>query len=726
MVRQGAPLGEVRVVVRVAASAAAIALATISGLPARADPIGKLLMSEIPVPEPRPAYTGDAIPFVATEETDPSSVASVTAITEELLDPSDQPVASTGRADVKPISGSLKAGLEALGDKDARKALAIRAGMGAGSVERKVLAWAIAMSGQAGIPSGEIAAIARDLPDWPGQATMRINSERALASEPASAQTVIKAFAGSAPQSIDGAIALAKAYLDAGNAKAANAAIAPIWRGEMLSEAQEKRVLSQVGKALSADDHRVRMAMLFYRERVEAGLRAAELAKRQSIAKAWAAVIRDDKKAKALLDAVPAAQRKDPAYIFALAKFHRRAGDNDKAAAIILTAPKGAAQLVDPDEWWVERRLISRGLIDAGKAQLAYKVAAGHSAEAPVVQAEAEFHAGWYALRFLNDPRRAAPHFERITKLSQTPISQARGHYWMARSLSGAQRAQHYQMAARHKGTFYGQLSAQALGLPALDISNPRPSAAERVRFAANDMVQAIVMLEEAGYPSRADAIYRHLAEKLNSAGELALLAARAEKRGNRSLALQIGKTAHQRGLEVDTVSWPVGAIPPSAKIGQTGMALAYSIARQESAFNVGAVSPANARGLLQLLPGTAKSMAKKTGQKYSGQRLVTDAAYNASLGSAYLSEQLDNFGNSYILTFVGYNAGPGRVKQWLAAYGDPRGRPIEEVVDWVERIPFTETRNYVQRVMENYQVYKARLAGSKLDIEGDLRHGRR
>ena len=153
---------------------------------------------------------------------------------------------------------------------------------------------------------------------------------------------------------------------------------------------------------------------------------------------------------------------------------------------------------------------------------------------------------------------------------------------------------------------------------------------------------------------------------------------------------------------------------------------IAGLIARQESAFNVSAVSPANAKGLLQLLPGTAKMMAKKTGVKYQPAKLTTDAAYNATLGAAYLSEQLDNFDNSYILTFAGYNAGPGRVRQWIDTYGDPRGKKIEDVVDWIERIPFTETRNYVQRVMENYQVYKVRLSNSRLDIEGDLRQGRR
>ena len=212
----------------------------------------------------------------------------------------------------------------------------------------------------------------------------------------------------------------------------------------------------------------------------------------------------------------------------------------------------------------------------------------------------------------------------------------------------------------------------------------------------------------------------------LGSAGEISLLSARAEKKGNRNLALQIGKIAYRRGLPVITSSWPIGAIPSSAKIGNTGRALAYSIARQESGFNHKAVSGANARGLLQLLPGTAKLMAKKTGLAYSYKKLTRDPAYNATLGSAYLSQQLSNFNGSYILTFAGYNAGPGRAKKWIAKYGDPRGQPLDKVVDWVERIPYTETRNYVQRVMENMQVYKARIGNSRLEIDKDLVQGRR
>ncbi|RVH95963.1 lytic transglycosylase domain-containing protein, partial [Sinorhizobium meliloti] len=283
---------------------------------------------------------------------------------------------------------------------------------------------------------------------------------------------------------------------------------------------------------------------------------------------------------------------------------------------------------------------------------------------------------------------------------------------------------EYFTNAARYPATFYGQLAAARLGQAKLDMSYPSPTQEDRIRLEGREAVKAIGRLEAAGHGWRAESLYRALAEELTSPGELAILAERAEKSGNHQLSLQIGKIAFGRGIEVAALAFPIGVIPPSADIDGAGKALAYAIARQESAFNPAAISVANARGLLQLLPGTAKGVASRYGLAYSKDRLTSDAGYNATLGAHYLGEQIDSFGGSYILTFIAYNAGPRRVPDWLARYGDPRGKPIDEVVDWIERIPFEETRNYVQRVMENYQVYKSRL-GQDTDIVADLRLGR-
>ena len=197
------------------------------------------------------------------------------------------------------------------------------------------------------------------------------------------------------------------------------------------------------------------------------------------------------------------------------------------------------------------------------------------------------------------------------------------------------------------------------IGSSRISVDYPEASGVDRQNFANREAVRAIRRLEDAGYAARADILYRDLAQQLVSPGELALLAAMAEQRGDHFLALRVGKIAASRGIDIGALSHPVGVIPASADISGAGKALAYAIARQESEFNVGAVSGAGARGLLQLLPGTAREMAKQSGLPYSKARLTTDAGYNATLGAAFLGEQLGRFDGSYVLTFAGYNAGP-------------------------------------------------------------------
>ncbi len=340
---------------------------------------------------------------------------------------------------------------------------------------------------------------------------------------------------------------------------------------------------------------------------------------------------------------------------------------------------------------------------------------------------EAEFHAGWYALRGLQDPATAQTHFRKILDFSNGPISVSRAWYWMGRSAEAGgpgKAAEFYAKAASYPTTFYGQLASDKLGRKTLNVSYPSPTQADRQRYLSREAVQAIARLDAAGHGWRAKSLYLALAEQLQSPGELAVLSAQAERSDDHHLSLQVGKIAYSRGVDVAALAFPLGVIPANANISGSGKALAYAIARQESAFNPAAVSAADARGLLQILPGTAKAVAKRHNIAYSKDRLTADAGYNATLGAHYLGEQIDAFGGSYIMTFIAYNAGPKRVPEWIGRYGDPRGQSIDAIVDWIERIPFPETRNYVQRVMENYEVYKARL-GQPSDIVRDLTDGR-
>ncbi|QOF72754.1 transglycosylase SLT domain-containing protein [Aminobacter sp. SR38] len=640
------------------------------------------------------------------------------------------PFASIGKGDAARAAfgtiDQLKSGLDALSSGDLAQARAVRDALPATALDRHILMWAIAINGGDQVPSADIAAAAQALPGWPGLATLRRNSERAMARETPGPNIVVSAFAGSEPQTIEGALLLARAHKELGNAKAALAVLQPFWRTEKLDAKYEVAILRDFGSLIPAADHRIRMERMLYADRVNSAARVAEFAGAKPLADAWAAVIKGDKKAQALLDAVPASQR-SAGYVFAKARLLRKQEKFTEAAAVMLKAPRDRASLIDPDTWWVERRVLSRELLDEGEVKTAYRIAAAHSAENATNAADAEFHAGWYALRGLNDAKLASGHFERIAKIAGSPISLSRAYYWLGRSAEagGPGNAKDYFARAATYGTsFYGQLAAERIGRKTLNVVYPAPTSADRQAFAQREAVSAITRLEGAGYAAYAEMLYRDLASQLNSPGELALLAVMAEKQDNHYLALRVGKIAAQRGLDVGALSHPIGVIPGSANISGSGKALAYAIARQESEFKVSAVSSAGARGLLQLMPGTARDLAKKAGMAFSQERLTSDAGYNATLGASFLGEQLGRFNGSYVLTFAGYNAGPRRADQWISRYGDPRGKDVDTVVDWIERIPYAETRSYVQRVMENYQVYKMRLSGS-YDINGDLVNGR-
>ncbi|WP_185983083.1 transglycosylase SLT domain-containing protein [Aureimonas mangrovi] len=668
-----------------------------------------------------PARFGTPAPSAnpALARTGPAPVAGATGFTSSIASMGSRAAAVT------PARGSLKDGLDATHNNISR-ARAIREGMTPGSLDRHILTWAIALKGD-GVPASEIAHAAGELSSWPGMATLRANSERALYKERPAAREVLAAFASSAPETPEGAMALARAYVETGDAGRARQLVSRAWRTERLTRDTEAEMLRSFGSLLTKEDHKVRMETLLYSNRITEAERVSALANSETLFRARAASIRGEN-ADSRLAAVPANQHSDPSYQFARAVNLRKADRPRDAAAVFFAATRDPAAQIDPNAWWNEKRIVARMLIERGDARDAYRLVSEQPATGIVEGVEQQFHAGWYALRQLNDPRRASAHFAKIAEVSSRPLSQSRAYYWMGRAAEagGPGNAQnYYAQAARHGATYYGQLAAAKLGRTPGAIAFPRPSDAERQRFQSREAVRAIVRLQEIGSDWRAAGLYRSLAEEIDSPGELALLSTMAERRGNHALALDVGKIAYARGIDAPALAFPTGVIPANANISASGTALAYAIARQESAFNPQAKSPVGALGLLQLMPATARSLSREVGASYSEAKLLNDVSYNAQLGSRYLGQQIDTFGGSYVLTFVAYNAGPRRAREWVERFGDPRERPIDEVVDWVEQIPFTETRNYVQRVMENYQVYKMRL-GAGFNIEGDLRNGRR
>ncbi|MBB3657347.1 soluble lytic murein transglycosylase [Rhizobium sp. BK650] len=628
---------------------------------------------------------------------------------------------------IAPVNSDLKAGLDALSNKDPQQAIAIRNTMATGTLDRHILTWAIVTSGLKGVPSYEIASASDELKGWPGLERLRGNSERALYDENPAAAAVLNAFGDTAPETPQGAMVLSRALMATGKSAQAAKYIGKIWRGQALDKATEDKILAEFAGLLTAADHKTRMDYLMYRGRVAQAKRFGDMGQAQSLYKAWAAVDNNASNAGALLNAIDVKWRNDPGFLFARIEYLRKQDKYLEAAKLLQQMPRDRTELMNSGEWWNEQRIVSRGLVDQGQFKAAYEIVAASVATVPTDIVEAQFHAGWYALRGLQDPTTAETHFRKILQVSNGPLSVSRAWYWLGRSAEAGgpgKASDFYAKAANFPGTFYGQLAAERLGRKTLDVTYPSPTTADRQNLQQREAVQATGRLEAAGHGWRAAAIYLALADQLQSPGELAILTAKAEQAGDHHLSLQIGKIAYGRGIDVAALAFPVGVIPANANISGSGKALAYAIARQESAFNPAAVSAANARGLLQLLPGTAQAVAKRHSITYSKDKLTADAGYNATLGAHYLGEQIEAFGGSYILTFIAYNAGPKRVPEWIGRYGDPRGKPVDEIVDWIERIPFPETRNYVQRVMENYEVYKARL-GQTPDIERDLIGGR-
>ncbi|MDM9629146.1 lytic transglycosylase domain-containing protein [Rhizobium sp. S152] len=628
---------------------------------------------------------------------------------------------------IAPVNSDLKAGLDALSARDPMRAISVRDSMRAGTLDRHILTWAIASSGQKGVPSAEIATAAQELQGWPGLARLRSYSERALYDENPAPASVLAAFGDTAPETTNGAMILSRALVATGKQAQAAKYIRKVWRGEVLDKATEDKILAEFAGLLAVSDHKARMEYLMYRNRTAQAKRFGDMGQAQSLYNAWNAVATKASNAGQLLAAVDGKWGSDPGYLFARIEYLRKQDKYAEAGALLQRMPRDRDELVNSGEWWNEQRIISRGLVDQGQFKAAYRIVANHAASSPTDIVEAEFHAGWYALRGLQDPKTAEAHFRKILDVSNGPISVSRAWYWIGRAAEAGgpgKASEFYAKAAGYPTTFYGQLAGEKLGRKTLNVSYPSPAYADRERYQAREAVQAIARLESAGHGWRANSLYLSLADQMQSPGELAILSAQAERSGNHHLSLQVGKIAYSRGIDVAALAFPLGVIPTSANISGSGKALAYAIARQESAFNPTAISVADARGLLQILPGTAKAVAKRHNIAYSADKLTADAGYNATLGAHYLGEQIDAFGGSYIMTFIAYNAGPKRVPEWIGRYGDPRGQSADAIVDWIERIPFPETRNYVQRVMENYEVYKARL-GQPTDIERDLIGGR-
>ena len=597
-------------------------------------------------------------------------------------------------------------------------------------VAKKLAEWIVLRSDDNGASVERYRAFIATNPSWPSQSFLRRRLEAALWDDHRDDATVWSWFENESPLSAKGKFALARVMIGRGERANAERLVRDAWRNDPMSEDTESTALDLFGALLMPGDQKARMDLMLYgTDQETAALRAAKRLGSGEVALAKARIASNHKagNARALLEAVPSELRGDAGYIFSKIQLLRREEKFAEAAQLMMSAPKDPGRLYNVDEWWIERRLLARKMLDVNEIRTAYLIARDAALPArDIYKTEQEFTAGWIALRFLTDPATASQHFARIGVGSVNPTALARAGYWQGRAAEAAGRAQEaraaYAAAAEQSTSYYGQLARAKLGLPQIEL-NGVPAARGR-GIERLEIVRAVQLLyaldeREIAIPIFGDMGDNGDPDALVGLGELA--ARNSDARG----MLLLGKAALNRGLPFDFYAYPVNGIPPFRSIGpDVEQSVIFAIARQESAFNPAVVSPAQAYGLMQVTPDAGKYVCKKYGANFDLGRLKNDPVYNAALGAAELGGLLEDYRGSYIMTFAAYNAGRGSVKKWIDRYGDPRD-PKVDAVDWVEQIPFSETRNYVQRIMENLQVYRARFGGgTRLQIEADLHRG--
>jgi soluble lytic murein transglycosylase len=594
---------------------------------------------------------------------------------------------------------------------------------------RKLVEWVILRSEDGSSDFSRYKAFIAANPSWPSIPLLRRRAEAALWQNPPDPQTVIAFFADDPPRSAKGHFALARALLMRGEAARASAILHEAWRSDAFSSDLEGQAREAFAGLITPADDAARMDARLYAEDEDAALRAARHldAAAMAVAKARIAVIDQAANAKALLDAVPESTRHEPGYLFSRIQWLRRADKVVEAAQLLIATRHEAAKLVDVDQWWVERRLIARKLLDLGNARLGYEVANGAATPKDEnYRGERHFTAGWIAFRFLHEPVVALSHFARIAEGVSNPITLARAYYWQGRAAEAAGREQDarsfYRQAAYYPTAYYGQLARAKLGLDEVTLRALPEPAAEHRMLEISRIFEILYAIDERDLVA---GIAADLGDNATDTAALATLASIAARHHDARATLLIGKGALRRGLPFERYAFPDFGVPDYRQIGpEVEPRVVYAIIRQESAFNPRVVSSANAIGLMQVTPAAGRDTAKRFNVTFDQHRLSQDLAYNAQLGTAELGNDIANWRGSYILAFVAYNAGPRRAKEWVEQYGDPRDPKIDPI-DWIERIPISETRNYVQRVLENMQVYRALVQNNpKLLIEADLRRG--
>ena len=634
---------------------------------------------------------------------------------------------ASAQADEQPPA-SLAAALDLVARRDWDGAATMAAALD--PVTADIVAWSRLRAGQGTLD--EYRDFLDRRADWPGLDLLRTRAEARLGTG-VPPDGIIAWFGERDPVTADGLIVLSRALRQAGRTADAAALLSRVWPVLTLDAPAQARLLADPGVRLTAADHQARLDHLLWEGREAEARRMFDLVPVGWRQLAEARLALRDPKAKgvdALVLAVPPALAADPGLTHGRFDWRARNDRTEAAIEILQGASVSSEQLGRPASWARRRAVLARAMLRDGKPQLAYELAARHRLERGADRADLEFLAGWIALRDLGQAQIALEHFTVLAEIVATPISVSRAEYWRGRALAalGHEDLSREAMtqAARHQTAYYGLLAAEYLGLP-LDPALAHPDGRGEWRghpFLASSVTEAALLLYQAGNDPLARRFLLHLAEGMDEQG-LRALGAFALEKGDVHLAVLLGKQAATRGIILPEIYYPEARFIPEGL--ETDRPLVLAIARRESEFLPSARSSAGALGLMQVMPGTATMMARKLGLPDNQADLTLDSGYNARLGAAYLAHLAEEFGPSIALRAVGYNAGPGRSRSWITLLGDPRGKDVD-IVDWVESIPFSETRTYVMRVLEGVAIYGARAAAAAgrppepIDVTGLLR----
>jgi soluble lytic murein transglycosylase len=683
-----------------------------------------------PIPDRLPAPdVGPAQPSSVFDAPGKPGVRMMAPIQDRVPMPVAKPAFSSGNAN----SGEralLQQAFAAVGhDWNRARLLAAEAG---NPIGRLIIEWRYVLDESSGANFETINAFLNEHPGWPRRDALAIRAEKSMPAD-LDPKTVISWYANRSPRSGTGIIRLGEALIATGRRDEGAALIRKAWTDYNFSPFDENQIAAAHGDLLGPAEQKARLDRLLAREdtaganrqlrRVDAATQRVANVRLKIKAGASNATV------KALIASLPESARTDPELVFDAARTLRRRGDDETAWALMATAPSNKEDLVLPERWVVERGIMARDALTARKPDLAYQLASAPALDADSGASfmDAEFLAGWIALQSLHKPEVALNHFDRLAKGVTYPISVARAHYWLGRTAEAmgapADALAEYRLAAQHSATFYGQLAVAKIASNAVLHVNAvalEPSPVERAAFEADDRVKAIRLLADFGDRSTVRLFALSIASDPPEPKRLQMLAQLMGASGDPAMSVRVAKNASYSGLNLLSFLHPVMATPQLSS-GAPEPALVLGLARQESEFDPTAVSSAGARGLMQLMPASAKHAATMQGMAYR-QNDLTNPTYNMQLGMATIAEYLDRWNGSYVLAIASYNAGPTNVRNWVETYGDPRD-PGVDPIDWIESIPFPETRNYVQRVIENLEVYRNRLSNSdqQLRILADL-----